>query len=204
MINKNYDRLLFICVFALSVVLISFSCHSSNNNNKVSITSSDVNSNELSSDTSIEETSENSNISKPWLTPLISSIELNGPYKVERVVDGDTIIININNESVRVRLIGVDAPESVSPDDKLNSEEGELASSYTNTILSNNEVYLEFDEERYDQYERLLAYVYYYDEDGDMVMFNRQLLYDGLAIPICFEPNSKYYDEFTYIYNSIQ
>ena len=37
-------------------------------------------------------------------------------YKVERVVDGDTFVIDYGGEDTKVRLIGVDTPESVSND----------------------------------------------------------------------------------------
>ena len=40
-----------------------------------------------------------------------------------RVVDGDTIIINTAGEDISVRLIGVDTPESVNPDEKIMSME---------------------------------------------------------------------------------
>lgn len=40
---------------------------------------------------------------------------LNGPYLVERVVDGDTFITTIDNERVRVRALCIDTPESVAP-----------------------------------------------------------------------------------------
>ncbi len=39
--------------------------------------------------------------------------ELAGPYSVTRVVDGDTLVVCIDGEDTKVRLIGVDTPESV-------------------------------------------------------------------------------------------
>ncbi|MBO4862029.1 MAG: thermonuclease, partial [Firmicutes bacterium] len=42
-------------------------------------------------------------------------IELDGPYKVQKVVDGDTFYIKKDGQDVKVRLIGVDTPESVAP-----------------------------------------------------------------------------------------
>ncbi len=36
--------------------------------------------------------------------------------RVVRVVDGDTVILRIDGDDTRVRLLGVDAPESVTPD----------------------------------------------------------------------------------------
>ena len=55
---------------------------------------------------------------------------------LKRVVDGDTIIVlNKNKEELRVRLIGIDTPESVHPDADKNTAEGQLASDYTKSQL---------------------------------------------------------------------
>ena len=43
--------------------------------------------------------------------------DLDGPYIVERVVDGDTIICDIDGEKVKVRMIGINTPESVAEDE---------------------------------------------------------------------------------------
>lgn len=49
--------------------------------------------------------------------------------KLDRVVDGDTIRIkNDSNESIKVRLIGINTPESVHSDETKNCEEGKIAS----------------------------------------------------------------------------
>ena len=42
--------------------------------------------------------------------------ELSGPYKVLRVVDGVTIVVSISGQDSKVRLRGVDTPETVAPD----------------------------------------------------------------------------------------
>lgn len=117
--------------------------------------------------------------------------ELVGPFDVVRVVDGDTIIVDYYGEEERVRLIGVDTPESVHPNDARNTEEGETASDYTKALLEGKRVMLEFDEEMYDRYERMLAYVYL---DGEMV--NAKLLTDGYADTMTIPPNTKYAEWF--------
>ena len=43
-----------------------------------------------------------------------NALDLSGPYDVIRVVDGDTIIADIDGTETRIRLIGIDTPESVS------------------------------------------------------------------------------------------
>ena len=74
--------------------------------------------------------------------------------KVTRVVDGDTIIVDLNGVEERVRLIGIDTPESVHPDASRNLPEGKVASEFTKSRLEGKEVKLEFDVQERDQYGR--------------------------------------------------
>ncbi|MBQ3199111.1 MAG: thermonuclease family protein [Firmicutes bacterium] len=115
-------------------------------------------------------------------------------YDVVRVVDGDTIVVNYNGTEEKVRMIGIDTPESVHPDTDKNTEAGQTASEYTKTLLENKAVSLEFDVQERDQYGRLLAYVYL---NGTMV--NKTLLEDGYANIATYPPNVKYVDDFTAI-----
>lgn len=112
-------------------------------------------------------------------------------YKVVRVVDGDTIIVDFNGKNERVRLIGVDTPESVHPDKSKNSYLGVRASNFTKNKLSGKQVRLEFDVQERDHYGRLLAYVYL-----DNIMFNRTLLRTGYAQVATYPPNVRYTSEF--------
>ena len=76
--------------------------------------------------------------------------------RVERVVDGDTIVV----EGVgRVRLIGVDTPETVSPGRPVEFF-GREASAFTKRLLEGRRVRLEYDREPTDRYGRILAYVH--------------------------------------------
>ena len=113
-------------------------------------------------------------------------------YEVLKVVDGDTIQIEFNGKKERVRLIGIDTPESVHPDETKNTENGKKASEYTKLLLEGKSVSLEFDVEERDKYGRLLAYVYL-----DKEMINKKLLADGYAQLETVPPNVKYVDEFT-------
>ena len=122
----------------------------------------------------------------------LTGSDLYGPYEVVRAVDGDTIILDIEGTEERVRLIGINTPESVHPDPKRNVEFGKIASDYTKTILEGKEVELEFDVEERDRYGRLLAYVYLNGE-----MFNKILLRAGYAQISTYPPNVKYVEEFT-------
>lgn len=109
-----------------------------------------------------------------------------------RVVDGDTIVVILDGEEQTVRLIGINAPESVHPDESRNTPEGHVASDYVSELMDGIDVvYLEFDQEMYDSYDRLLAYVYYYDED-ELIMLNKKILDEGYAEPLIIAPNTRY------------
>ncbi len=113
---------------------------------------------------------------------------------VLRVVDGDTIVVNYMGAEEKVRLIGVDTPESVHPDNTQNTDAGFAASEFTTVYLTDAEVELEFDVQQRDQYGRLLAYVYVGGE-----MFNETLLRTGYANVATYSPNTKYADRFAEI-----
>lgn len=111
-------------------------------------------------------------------------------YEFIRVVDGDTILVQYESKPVSVRLIGVDAPESVHPDENSNTPFGELADEYLEELLAGiSLVYLEFDEEQYDSYERLLAYVYLEEDASFENSLNYRLVADGYAINKEYPPN---------------
>ncbi|WP_049945644.1 thermonuclease family protein [Butyrivibrio sp. LC3010] len=73
-----------------------------------------------------------------FLKQSINSVsqDLDGPYDVVSVIDGDTIIVKSDGGDVHVRLIGIDTPESVASDGyKVNTPEGDKASEYTRNLL---------------------------------------------------------------------
>lgn len=116
-------------------------------------------------------------------------------YKVVSVIDGDTIKINYNSSAKKVRLIGIDTPESVSPNKEKNSIYGKEASEYTKNRLEGKDIFIEFDVQETDKYGRLLAYVYL--EDG--TMYNKELIEKGYAQVATYPPNVKYVEEFKQI-----
>ena len=82
-----------------------------------------------------------------------------------RVVDGDTILVSIDGSEEKVRMIGVDTPESVHSDSTKNNEYGDMASDFTKEYLKNyTTLYLQYDTEKEDQYGRTLAYVWLEDD----------------------------------------
>ena len=124
---------------------------------------------------------------------LVSQTEDYGSlYNVVRVVDGDTIVADVEGKEVKVRLIGVNTPESVHEDETKNVPEGKDASAYMNTLLKGRKIYLVYDEDREDDYGRTLAYVF--TEEFEFV--NLLLVEEGLAECMKIEPNTKYADVF--------
>ncbi|NLK45021.1 MAG: hypothetical protein GX300_11590 [Tissierellia bacterium] len=128
-----------------------------------------------------------------WTASINDKAEAN-TARVKRVVDGDTIIVDFNGKEERVRLIGVDTPESVHPDVAKNLPEGKVASDFTKLMLDGKEIELEFDVQERDHYGRILAYVWL-----DGVMHNKTLLEEGYARLATYPPNVKYVEEFTKI-----
>lgn len=92
--------------------------------------------------------------------------------QVERVVDGDTLLLA---DQTRVRLQGIDTPETVKPDTPPEPW-GQEATEFTRAFLAAGPVRLEFDRERTDQYGRTLAFVWVEER-----MLNEELLRAGLA-----------------------
>lgn len=113
------------------------------------------------------------------------------PATVTRVIDGDTIEVSLNGEVLRVRLIGVDTPETVDPSEPVGCY-GPAASSFTTDRLEGQDVQLEYDVEHLDVYGRTLAYVWVGDE-----LFNETLVARGFATVTTYPPNVKYVDRFT-------
>lgn len=104
---------------------------------------------------------------------------------VSRVVDGDTVEISPAIDGITdVRLIGIDTPETVDPGEEVEPY-GREASTFATGELTGRKVGLEFDAERIDQYDRLLAYVY----TGDR-MFNEDLVAKGYAQAYPYPPNT--------------
>lgn len=108
-----------------------------------------------------------------------------------RIVDGDTLEVTYNSKKEKVRLIGINTPESVHPDETKNTEFGKMSSDFTKSQLDGKKIQLEFDVEERDKYGRLLAYVYV---DGKM--FNKTLLEKGYAQIATYPPNVKYVEDF--------
>lgn len=101
---------------------------------------------------------------------------------VERVVDGDTVKVTLDGQQVSVRLIGLDTPETVKPDSPVECF-GPEASDFAKESLEGQPVVLEFDDSqgRFDQYDRVLAYVWRVLPDGSLRLFNEETVAGGYA-----------------------
>lgn len=115
-----------------------------------------------------------------------------------RVVDGDTIVVGIDQVEYKIRLIGIDTPESVHSDSSKNNEYGQMASDYAKELLENQEtVWIEYDQEVEDRYGRQLGYVWLDPAEEDLLyMLNYILVVNGYAVNKEFPPNTRYADCF--------
>lgn len=93
--------------------------------------------------------------------------------RVERVVDGDTLVLDGGE---RIRLIGVDTPETVHPSKPV-ERFGKEASAFTRRLAEGRRVRLEFDQELHDRFGRTLAYVYL--DDGTFL--NSEIIRQGFG-----------------------
>lgn len=113
---------------------------------------------------------------------------------VKRVVDGDTIIVIIDNTEYKVRLIGVNSPEYTTKIE----EYGKEATNYTTKMLTGKTVYLEKDVSETDKYDRLLRYVWlqlpnsFTETEIKGKMFNSILVLNGYAEAATYPPDVKY------------
>ena len=129
---------------------------------------------------------------RPW--ELRRGAEDGGPAAarayVVRAVDGDTIEVRLGGRVEDVRLIGVDTPETVDPDEPVQCF-GPRASRFEHRRVEHRRVRLVFGVERRDVYGRLLAYVYL----GPLFV-NAELLRRGLARTLAIAPNTRFASRF--------
>ncbi len=121
------------------------------------------------------------------------SVDIPVGYKVIKVVDGDTIDVLIDNKTERLRLIGIDTPETVDPRKKVQCF-GKEASNKSKEMLLGQFVVLESDEtqgER-DKYKRLLRYVFLPDGTN----FNLYMIAEGYAHEYTYNDPYKYQFDF--------
>lgn len=117
------------------------------------------------------------------LSPLASAQEL---HDVVRVIDGDTLVVDVDGVPERVRLIGVDAP-AIYPKSRVEPY-GPQAAAFVAEQLAEQRVSLETDVQLRDRFGRLLAYVRLSD-GRDLGLLLGQA---GLARELSIEPDTTY------------
>lgn len=102
-------------------------------------------------------------IPQPDLTRLV-------PVKVIRIVDGDTLVVGNLRAPTKIRLLGVDAPESNQPN-------GSAATQFLARLLDGERVFVETDpNNEKDVYGRTLAYLY---RAPDGLLVNLEIVRQG-------------------------
>lgn len=114
-------------------------------------------------------------------------------YQVTRIVDGDTFWVDDGSvKGLKIRLIGIDAPESRNSGNKKKSVYGSLSAGYLSKLIKGKKVRLEYDIGMYDRYGRTLAYAYL--ENGTFI--NASMVKNGYASVMTVPPNVKFSDLF--------
>jgi micrococcal nuclease len=105
---------------------------------------------------------------------------------VEKVFDGDTVEANVQGRREQIRLIGIDAPEmSQKP-------WGRRSKKFLEELVSASgwQLGIEYDVEKRDKHDRILAYLW--SRDGKMI--NEEMVRNGNAVLFSFPPNVKHVD----------
>jgi micrococcal nuclease len=109
-------------------------------------------------------------------------------YHVVRVVDGDTVDVRSGHSGTsRVRLLNIDAPETVDPKRGVECLGPEASQRLAELLPEGSAVDLAFDDERTDRYGRTLAGVY-----AKGVLVNALLASEGLAVPMTVGSNTRF------------
>lgn len=133
------------------------------------------------------------------------ALENRYPATVERIIDGDTLVVVVEGVRQHIRLIGVDSPESrlnhrttlqaqqAATTEKHIIKMGACARSFITTLLPvGQRIEIEVDRRKYDKYRRILAYIYL--PNGTMI--NETLISAGYAYPLTIPPNVRYQERF--------
>lgn len=129
----------------------------------------------------------------PAPEPDVTSVASSTLYVVSKVIDGDTIIVEMEGQSETVRLLGIDTPEV---DPQYNPIEcyGRQATDATKDKVLNQTVSLETDptQGKRDKFDRILAYVFL----ADGTNLNEYLVTEGFAKEYTYNKAYKYQTAF--------
>lgn len=107
--------------------------------------------------------------------------------KVSRIIDGDTIEIESGE---KVRLLGINTPEK---GEKYYAE----AKNFLEEYISNETIQLEYGDEKFDKYNRILAYIHFNEEN-----INLKIVEEGFATPYFPSGKDVHYYEFSDAWNA--
>ena len=145
-----------------------------------------------------------------WLAVLFCGMFCSNSWGISElakliyVVDGDTLVVSYNSKVEKIRLIGIDTPE-IHWNDKLTRDVKRTHRSYdeliqigidakrylASLIQKGQMLVLEFDDQKRDKYDRILAYV----RTVDGVFINQEMIQSGYAKPLYISPNHRYHFE---------
>jgi endonuclease YncB( thermonuclease family) len=122
-------------------------------------------------------------------TPEGKKPDENSSVYIERVIDGDSVEAYIRGKREQIRFIGIDAPElSQKP-------WGRRSKKFLEDLISTSgwQVRIEYDVEKKDKYDRILAYLW----SRDNKLVNEEMPSNGYAVLYTFPPNVKHVDRLT-------
>ena len=135
---------------------------------------------------------------EPPATAPLPTLNTDEWRRVVRIVDGDTIVVEVRGDNVTVRLIGLDTPETVDPRKPVQCF-GKEASDEAKQLFGVGYVRLETDPSQglYDKYGRLLAYVYIpLNSIKEGLLVNKYLISEGYGHEYTYNLPYKYQAEF--------
>jgi|AntAceMinimDraft_6_1070360.scaffolds.fasta_scaffold07959_2 micrococcal nuclease len=128
-----------------------------------------------------------------WNQIINTPPEITGNAELIRIVDGDTLIVRLNGIDERVRIIGIDTPESVKPNSPVECFASETSDHMKQLLNNINSVRVETDptQDTRDRYGRLLAHIFV----GNVNIGN-QMVYDGYAYEYTYREPYLYQREY--------
>lgn len=109
---------------------------------------------------------------------------------VSRIIDGDTLIVEIDGRQETIRLLNIDTPETKHPSKAKQCLGDEATQWLADRLPPGTSIVLEFDEEKTDRYGRQLAAVFESD-----ALINAEIAREGLGVPVVYGENSKFLAE---------
>lgn len=121
--------------------------------------------------------------------------------RIVKVIDGDTVDVSMSGHTERVRLIGIDTPETKKPNTPIECFGPEATERTKELLPDGTPVLVQRDVEARDPYGRLLGYVY---RTSDNLFVNQDLMINGFARPLSIAPNTAFASEFATLAQTAQ